>query len=345
MPKSTPFFPQLRPVLAPMGSRLARCLKTARHATLDQLEVRFSSVLKKTLFSKSKRGPNSRDCTYTQLRTFWSALWQVFTPGTSDRALVRQLQALNVLSDSDPISSSDSAYCQARARLSDETLSEAVALTAAAAQTKAPKLNDGFLQNRPVKVVDGSSVTLPDSEQNRRAYPKVQSPKNKEACVFPVMRVLVFFSLVSGAILSALTGSLLVSELSLLRQWLGQLQARDILLGDRGLGNFVVLHLLQKIGVDFIGRSIRAADGRKRKQRLGRNDWLMTWIKKASPSAVMSLEEWGLVPKEMTVRIILGSYQQKGFRLRNEGIWQSDEQRGLKEEARRVEKTTVPGDC
>ncbi len=299
-----------------MGSGLACALKRSRQATLDQLEVRFSAVLPQSLFPKSADGANSRARIYTQWRTFWSALWQVLTPGTPDRAVVRQLQALGVLGNSDPIAASDSAYCQARARLSGESLAKALAATAAAAEHKAPTLAAGFLQNRPVKAVDGCAITLPDSPENRQAYPKVQSPKNKEAAVFPMLRMRVLFSLASGAILSALTGSLVVCELALLRQLLGQLQSGDILLGDRGFGNFVVLSLLQKIGVDFIGRSKRGVDGRKRQQRLGRNDWLLTWRKSASASTVMSLAEWDLVPKEMTVRIVVGRYQQKGFRLR-----------------------------
>src|SRR5258708_19382140 len=47
----------------------------------------------------------------------------------------------------------------------------------------------------------------------------------------------------------------------------------DILMGDRGFGNFVLLALLQhlKLNVDFIGRSARQVDGRHRLKRLGKN--------------------------------------------------------------------------
>lgn len=314
-PSSTPFFPQLRPLLAPMGSRLRSGLESIRCATLDQLERRFSHVLTPDLFPKSKSGIRSRECIYTPWRTFWAALSQAVTPGTSDRAIVRQFQALGVLTQQGPISSTDSAYCQARTRLSIESLSNAVAATAKAAQRKVPKADARFLQNRPLKAIDGSSVTLPDSPKNRKAYPKVQSPKHQEASVFPVMRVLVLFCLASGAILSALTGSLRVSELGLLPQLLGLLKARDIVLGDRGFGHIVVLLLLQAIGVDFIGRPHRRVDGRKRIQRLGPNDWLMAWTK-GRPSPILCLEEWNRLPKTLTVRVIRGGYHRKGFRLR-----------------------------
>ncbi len=314
-PSSTPFFPQLRPILAPMGSRLRSGLESMRRDTLDQLERRFSHVLTPDFFPKPKSGIGSRECVYNPWRTFWAALSQAVTPGTPDRAIVRQFQALGVLTEQDPISSSDSTYCQARARLSIESLSNAVAATAKAAQRKVPKADAGFLQNRPLKALDGSSVTLYDSPKNRKAYPKVQSPKHQEASVFPVMRVLALFCLASGTLLSAITGSLRVSELALLPQLLGLFKARDIALGDRGFGHIVVLLLLQTIGVDFIGRPHRRVDGRKRIRRLGPNDWLMTWTK-GRPSPIMPVHQWHLLPKSMTVRLIRGGYHRKGFRLR-----------------------------
>src|SRR5258708_3367048 len=103
---------------------------------------------------------------------------------------------------------------------------------------------------------------------------------------FPMMRIVVLFSLLSGAILSLVMGDLRTAELPMLNQLLSQLAQGDILMGDRGYGNFVLLALLQQLkgGIDFIGRSARQADGRRRLKRLGKNDWLMVWKKGSNPS-------------------------------------------------------------
>jgi hypothetical protein len=89
-------------------------------------------------------------------------------------------------------------------------------------------------------------------------------------------------------------------------------------MGDRGFGNFVLLALLQNLkrDIDFIGRSARGVDGRRRLKRLGKGDWLMTWKKGANPSLWLPLLEWAGLPGEITVRTVRGSCFVKGFRVR-----------------------------
>ena len=266
----TPFFPALHATLAPMGSRVAQAFRRVRASTLCQLEERFGSRLPQSLFPKAVEKTNSRDRVYTQRRTFWSMLWQAFNPLASGREVVRQLQALFVLEGGPTVSEEDGAYCRAKARLLLSEFPKALAASAQAADQIAPALT--LLQGRRVKVADGVSLTVPDTPKNRKAYPPVQCPEPN----FPILRLVVFFSLLSGAILSLVTGDMRTAELPMLNQLLSQLAQDDILLGDRGYGNFVLLALLQQLqgGVDFIGRSARKADGRRRLNRLGKNDWL-----------------------------------------------------------------------
>lgn len=306
----TPFFPAWRPHLAPAGSRVAAVAKTLAGSTLAKIEDRFGSALPAGLLAKPAQG---RDRLYTVRRTFWCFLWQILNPGTSCREVVRQLQALFTLQGGPKVSEKDGAYCLARQRLPATLFPQAVAATAKAARQAAPPQEDGFLQNRPRKVLDGTSVTLPDSPKNREAYPKSQA--TYDGIGFPMMRVVAFFCLISGAILSTRTGNFYTSELRLLRQLLTQLAKNDIVVGDRGFGSFVVVYLLQAVGVDFIGRSSRKVDGRKRVRRLGPKDWLVNW-RRGNPSAVMSEAEWALVPHFLTVRIVRGSLWRQGFRVR-----------------------------
>jgi len=156
---------------------------------------------------------------------------------------------------------------------------------------------------------------LADTPKNRASYPPIEPT---DTPTFPQLRLVVLFSLLSGVILAAAQGSLLVSELALLHSLAAQLAAGDILVGDRGFGSFPVIVWLKVVRqVDFLGRTTRRVDGRRRLRRLGPNDWLLTW--KASPSCTspwLSALVQALLPTQMTLRAVKGSCYQKGFRLR-----------------------------
>jgi Transposase DDE domain len=310
--RDTPFFPLWRAQLAPLGARTAQALQNVRAYTLCQLEDLFGPWVPPTLFPKAAASTNSRDRLYTRWRTFWCLLWQSFNPKASGREVVRQLQALFELRDGPTVSEEDGAYCRAKGRLPLSEFPKALSATAQAADQLAPAL--ALLRGRPVKVADGAALTLPDTPKNRKAYRPIHCPEPN----FPMMRLVVMFTLLGGAILSVVTGDLRTAELPMLHQMLGQLAQGDILMGDRGYGNFVLLALLQKLqrGVDFIGRSARQADGRRRVKRLGRDDWLMLWHRGPHPSPWLTLLEWAGLPAHMTVRTIRGCCHVKGFRAR-----------------------------
>ena len=308
-----PFFPALRHLLAPMGRRAAQAAAKVRAQTLCQIENCFGPWIPPDLFPKTPEKAGSRERIYTPRRTFWSAIWQSLNPKASGREVVRQLQACLWLADGPPVSENDGAYCRARARLPLDQFPKALAATAQAADQlgQAPKT----LQGRPVKVVDGSALTLlADTPKNRAAYPAIQCRPGQPS--FPMLRFLVFFSLISGAILAVAQGSLKVSEPALLNQLAELLVKGDILLGDRGFGGFPLLGLLQTLGVDFIGRTTRRLKVGSRRQRLGRNDWLVTWKKGAKPSPWMTAEQWANLPDTWPVRVVKSKVTKKGFRVR-----------------------------
>jgi putative transposase len=297
-----------------MGTRCAPAVQRVRAYTLCQLENCFGSWLPEALFAKAPAKANSRDRHYTGWRTFWCLLWQNLNPQASGREVVRQLQALFRLENGPEISEEDGAYCRAKARLPLAQFPKALAATGGVAGHLAPATH--FLKARPIKVVDGSTLTLlADTRKNQTAYPPIQCQPGQPS--FPMMRFVVLFSLVSGAILTVAQGSLLVSELALLTQVAGQLNKADILVGDRGFGCYPVLAWLHHMhSVDFIGRTTRAIDGRRRLQRLGRNDWLLQWKKGQVASPWMSPEQWQALPTLLTLRAVKGSLYQKGFRVR-----------------------------
>ena len=314
MTENTPFFPSWLHRLGPMGSRTAKTFKQMRTFTLAQLETHLGLWLPTDLFPKATKKANSRDRHYTRGRTFWCALWQNLNPGASCREVVRQLQALFRLEGGPELSEEDGAYCRARARLPLAPFANALTASAKAADCLAAPLD--LLNGRPLKVVDGSALTLlADTKKNRKAYPAVQCKPGQPS--FPMMRFVVLFSLLSGAILALAQGSLKVSELSLLTLLSSQLAKGDILIGDRGFGCFpIIALLLQTFEVDFIGRTNRQIDGRHRLKRLGRNDWLIQWKKTTAASPWMTPAQRLGLPATLTLRAVRGSLYQKGYRVR-----------------------------
>jgi hypothetical protein len=293
-----------------MGSRTAQVLRAAGALTLCQLETCFADWIPSPLFPKATAKQNSRDRDYTPARTFWCMLWQSFNPLAGGREVVRQLQALFELENRRKLSPEDGAYCRAKSRLPLDRFPNLLKATANSADQLSPRISQS-LQGRPVTVVDGSTVTLQDTRKNRATYPPVTGGP------FPIMRFVAFFSLLSGAVTGVAQGAWGISELALLHSLAAALGTGDILVGDRGFGSYPVVAWLQFLGVDFIGRTTRRVDGRRRIKRLGRNDWLIEWKKSPSSSSPwLSARQRSALPTEMVVRAVKGSCYQKGFRVR-----------------------------
>jgi DDE family transposase len=307
----TPYFPSLRCRLAALGRRTAQ---TIGQATLSQLQEHLRDLLPAPLLSATDEGANSRDRVFNLRFTFECFLWQLFKPKTSCREVVRHVQALMRLLGRPPIAEGDSAYIQARQRLPQERLEQALSLTAQAADRSVGW--GGQLNGRTVKVVDGSTTQLPDTKKNQKRYP--QSAVQKKGCGFPVLKFTVFFSLCSGAVLNVMMGNLHDHDLRLLHGLWQALLKGDILLGDRAFGEYTTLAALPNwLGVDVVARlhQRRRADFRKG-QRLGKHDGLFVWTKGCQQSPILSPDQWALLPAQITVRIVRFTATIRGFRAR-----------------------------
>ena len=123
-----------------------------------------------------------------------------------------------------------------------------------------------LFHGQSVKVIDGSTVTLPDTPENQAAYPQLDS--QAPGVGFPIARLLVVFSLAVGTVLEAALGPYQgkqTSELALLRQVLDQFQPGDIVLADRFFCSYWVIAALQARGVEVVVRlhQARKADFRQ----------------------------------------------------------------------------------
>ena len=146
-------------------------------------------------------------------RTFFGFLFQVLKPECACREIVRQILALCALHSHNTSGPGTSAYCQARQRLPSDILPRLRGALAARAE-HARQLWKGF----GVKVVDATGISLPDTQNNQRAYP--QSAEQKPGCGFPLLKLVGVFSLATGALLDYAKGNKHQSELGLFQRLL-----------------------------------------------------------------------------------------------------------------------------
>lgn len=293
-----------------LGRRIAQSF---RGHGLPELEKCVESYLPVPLLSAEDQGPNSRERIFSLRLTFQCFVWQMLKPKTSCREVVRQVQALFRLRGRGKVKKGTGGYCQARARLPQERLEKALTHLAKEADRRAGP--GGCLQGRPVKVLDGTTTQLADTPENQEHYP--QSGHQKKGCGFPLMKLLVLFSLSSGAIGQVLMANRYQHDLRLLRQMWEEFKAGDILLGDRLFSDYATLADLLQRGIDAVARlnANRKADFRKAK-RLGRNDGLFVWTKPTRCPPYLTAAQWAQIPDTLTVRIVRFQITVKGCRSR-----------------------------
>jgi len=283
-----------------------------RRQSLLHLDLLFGSLLPSGLLAQADEAPNSRKHVYSVRRSFFGFLYQVLNPDCPCREVVRQIQSLFALFSSRKISKHTGAYCLARARLPLDILARLRCAVAAYA-SKAEELWNGLR----VRVLDGTTVSMPDTAKNQRTYP--QSSEQKPGCGFPLMKIVGIFSLSTGVLLDYARGNKHQHELNLLHRLLDVFKAGDLVLADRGFSCYTLLALLWRKGVPALMRlhHARSADLRRGK-RLGKDDRLIVWRKPYDwERRYIPAKLWKCLAPQLSVRILRFSLRRPGFRTRS----------------------------
>lgn len=262
------------------------------------------------------RPPNeapARTRVFTPWVTFWLFLAQVLSHAQTCREAVRQAQGWFRARQAREFSSNTSAYCQARARLPQAHLDKALAGVVRHLDAQETARFPG----RRVRVVDGSSCSMPDTAANQDRYP--QPSGQTPGCGFPVMRFVALFSLATGALLASASGPLSEHERTLWRQLWDVLAREDIVLADRGFCSFAEYCLLLQRGVDCVMRlhACRGKGGVRKIKRLAKGDWLVEWVKTTVRPKWMEKAHWDKLPKTLRVRHVTISVAIPGFRTKS----------------------------
>jgi len=274
------------------------------------------------------------------------------TPGNTLRLFVQQVAHGNVacsavrhLADED---FSDSAWCQARARLPlglIQSVHRSVVDQARRELDNTDDLGDESYRWRGhrVHVVDGSSDSMPDAPELRSHYGVPSGCR--EGLGFPMAHLLLLMDHRSGLLIDCIDSPMNTSDISQTPAMHRHLQAGDVLLGDDAFSGWAHLALLLQANLHFVGpvHHRRIVDFNPRREHarpgkggatqqvgkprsrivktLGRaegkasaDDQLVECFKSVEKPAWMSDEQWSKLPESIIVREIRRTVQRNGFR-------------------------------
>jgi Transposase DDE domain/Insertion element 4 transposase N-terminal len=277
----------------------------------------FAEQLPETQVDQALRaeGASFRHRLFSPAVTLWTFLSQVLDADPSCRQAVARFRAWRAARGLAPCSPDPGAYCKARTRLPEAALRRLTRDTGGQVLAEAPA--DWLWLGHPVKVIDGTGLSMPDTPANQKEYP--QASGAKPGCGFPLMRLVVLFSLAVGTVLDAALGAHKgkgTGEQTLGRA-LGQgLEPGDVLLGDRNFCSYWTLTQARGRGADAVLRLHTAWEKDARAgRRLGPGDRLLRLRKPRRP-AWMTEADYAAVPDELWVRTVQVRVRQRGFRTR-----------------------------
>ena len=243
--------------------------------------------------------------------TLWAFLSQVLDVDKSCHNAVSRIIAYLVNEKVELPSTDTSAYCQARSRLPEELLQK---LFGKVAQDLSEKVTTEYLWcGRHVKVIDGSTVSMPDTVENQKAYP--QSKSQKPGCGFPIAKIGVMFSLVTGAALAIAINVLHTHDLQLARQLYQFLNPLDVLLGDRAFCAYADLVSIKNLECDVVFRKHQSRKTSMQRGRItGESDKLVIWYKPRKCPQGLSENAFAALPSTLVVREIYYYIIIPGFR-------------------------------
>lgn len=255
-----------------------------------------------------------RDRIYNPIATLWTFLSQVLSTDHSCREAVTRLIAHRTARGQDPCSPDTAGYCKARQRLPIGVFTRLVRGIAGSLQEHAPP--EWLWNGREVLLVDGSTVSMPDSQANQRVFPQAKS--QAPGVGFPLARIVAVISLATGAVRDLAVGPYQgkkTGENSLFRLLWDNLGKGQIVLGDRHFASYFGIAPLVARGVDGLFRmhQIRKYDFR-RGTRLGIEDHVVFWDKPKRPEW-MDQDLYEQFPERLQVRELRVRVKQPGYRV------------------------------
>jgi len=199
------------------------------------------------------------------------------------------------------ISLSTGPYCKARQRLPLGLVTRLGKGVGRRLEESSPAV--WHWRGRHVKLVDGTTVSMPDTKDNQSTYPQYRSQKAHLGC--PIARLVAVMSLGCGSVLDWAMGPCKgkqTGEDGLFRQLYGAFSKGDIALFDRLHSSYFTVALLQRLGVDVVTRQhARRTTDFRRGTRLGKRDHLVYWQRPPCPDW-LDEKTYAEIPEQLLMR-------------------------------------------
>lgn len=261
----------------------------------------------------NEHGVQFRDRVFSPVTTIWGFLSQVLSEDHSCRDAVSRVIAHRATNGVTICSPNTASYCNARSRILTKVLSTLATRTAEELQTS---VADQWKWNgRSVFIVDGSSVSMPDTPENQAMYP--QPPNQKPGLGFPLARVAVLLSLATGAchdLAIAPYQGKGTGETNLFRRMYDTLKRGDVVLADALFDDYFIAWELCKRGIDIVARAQYARVGSRTAQSSPDDD-IIVWERPNKPRG-MTGEQYRSYPKTLIMRQVTVDARDKNNRVK-----------------------------
>ncbi len=195
--------------------------------------------------------PAHRERIYPPTETLSMFLSQAMSADRSCKKIVNTTAVQRMTHGLAPNSTNTGSYCKARQRLPLSLVSELAQCTGRLVDAQLPE--HWLWQGRPVRLIDGTTVSMPDTPENQATYP--QESNQKPGLGFPICRIVCIICLASGSVINAAIGPLKgkgSDEQTLLRSMLDTFNEGDIVVGDALFPSYFFLTELMSRGVDAV---------------------------------------------------------------------------------------------
>ncbi len=249
-----------------------------------------------------------RERRYSPLMTLTLFIEQVLSADHSCQDAVGRGLSSRVAAGLAPVSLNTGAYCRARYRLPYRL-----------PRRLAREIGDALLAHQPsswrwrgreVKLIDGTAVSMPDTNANQARFPRRASQTS--GCGFPIARLVAIVSLSRGAVLewalSPYEGKN-TGETALLWRLKERLRPGDVVIADRYYTSYFLICALRLWGVDVVFRQqgSRKTDFRRGEKR-GVRDHVVSWCRPARPDW-MEEATYATMPETIALREVrIGGY-------------------------------------
>jgi len=242
---------------ASKSARIASGLRQLRELALPDLAALLGGLLPADFFAKAPDAQAKRERIYPPITLFWAFLFQVLNPATPCQEVVGKVRAW-LISKPGGLrrpALGTAAYCEARCALSIRLLQAVFEALRAHLERRAASA--WLWCGHPVKVIDGTSFSMPDTAANQARWP--QPSGQKIGCGFPVAKMLGLFCLSTGGWLGHALSKWRSHDLSLWSSLSHLLVKGDVLLGDAGFCAYALMAELKERGVDTAFGCIKSA--------------------------------------------------------------------------------------